>query len=59
MANPSISLPDDMVREIDDRRHSTTYRSEWIREAVMARFLLEDVGKWEEVARRMEVSAEN
>ena len=59
MANPSISLPDDMVEEIDDRRHSTVYRSEWIREAVMARFLLEDAGSWEEVARRLEVSAEN
>ena len=47
MANPSISLPDDMLEEIDDRRHSTTDRSEWIRQAIIARMNAEDSGKWE------------
>jgi len=47
MANPSISLPDDMLKEIDDRRHSTTDRSEWIRQAIIARMNAEDSGNWE------------
>jgi len=42
MAQPSLSMPDAMQTEIDDRRHSTTYRSTYIREAIALRFLLED-----------------
>lgn len=53
MVNPSVSMPDDLVIEIDDRRHSTTGRSEWIREALYARLVLEDEGDWDEVAARV------
>ena len=42
MAQPSLSMPDSMQADIDDRRHSTTYRSTYIREAIAVRFLLED-----------------
>lgn len=44
--NPSISFPDGMVDEIDQRRESTTSRSRWVAEAVKARFDAEDVGEW-------------
>jgi len=47
MANPSISLPDNLLKEIDDRRHSTTDRSEWIRQSIIARIEAEDDGTWE------------
>jgi len=47
MANPSISLPDELLQEVDDRRHSTTDRSEWIRQAIIARLKAEDDGEWE------------
>ncbi|MCD2204385.1 ribbon-helix-helix domain-containing protein [Halobacterium sp. KA-6] len=42
MAQPSLSMPDAMQTDIDDRRHSTTSRSEYIREAIALRFLLDD-----------------
>jgi metal-responsive CopG/Arc/MetJ family transcriptional regulator len=41
-------MPDDLVAEIDDRRHSTTDRSEWIRDAVIARLNAEDAGEWKD-----------
>lgn len=47
MENPSIGLTAEMIAEIDDRRHSTTTRSRWIREAVQARLDAEDAGEWE------------
>lgn len=40
--NLGITLPEDLVDEIDDRRESTTSRSEWIREACQARLDEED-----------------
>ncbi len=46
MAKPSVSMPDELVAEVDDRRHSTTDRSEWIRDAVIARLNAEDAGEW-------------
>lgn len=42
MAQPSLSMPDAMQTDIDDRRHATTNRSEFIREAIALRFLLDD-----------------
>lgn len=42
MAQPSLSIPDAMLTEIDDRRHATTNRSQYIREAIAVRLLLED-----------------
>lgn len=49
MANPSISLPDAMVEEIEDRREKGTNRSAYVREAVKARFNAENSGEWEDV----------
>lgn len=49
MAIPSISMPDDVQSEVDDRRHSTKPRSEWVREAIVVRFLLEDSGDFDEL----------
>jgi hypothetical protein len=43
-------MPDWMMDEIDDRRHSRTDRSEWIRGAIQARLDAEDRGDWEEYA---------
>lgn len=42
MAQPSLSMPDAMKTDIDDRRHATTNRSKYVREAIVLRFLLED-----------------
>jgi len=42
-------MPDDMLDEIDDRRHSRIDRSEWVREAILVRLLLEDDGDWDAV----------
>jgi len=39
-----------MLDEIDDRRHSRTDRSKWIRRAVQARLAAEDRGEWDEIA---------
>ena len=48
MGNPSVEMPDDMLEEIDDRRHSTTSRSQWLREAAQYRIDAEDAGEWSE-----------
>lgn len=45
-------MPDDLVDEIDDRRHSKTDRSEWIRDAILARLAAEDADEWEEPEKR-------
>ena len=50
MPKPSVVMPDLMMDEIDDRRHSRTDRSEWIRGAIQARLDAEDRGDWEECA---------
>lgn len=49
MANPSISFPDAMLEDIEERREKGTNRSEYIRESVQARFDAEDAGEWEDV----------
>lgn len=46
MRNTGITLPNDMVEEIDDRRHSTVSRAAWIRGAIKGRFRMEDAGDW-------------
>jgi metal-responsive CopG/Arc/MetJ family transcriptional regulator len=46
MSNPSIEMPDEMVAEVDNRRHSNTSRSQWVREAIQARLDAEDAGEW-------------
>lgn len=46
MARPSISVPDSLLREVDDRRHATVDRSAWIRQAIIARLDAEDQGEW-------------
>lgn len=45
--NPSIKFPDWMVEEIDERRPSTQSRSEWVRQACMARMNAEDDDEWQ------------
>ena len=52
MPKPSVVMPQWMLDEIDDRRHSRTDRSEWIREAIEARLEAEDRGEWEEYAKK-------
>lgn len=46
MSRTTIQLPDEMLDEVDDRRHSTTSRSQWIREAIQSRLDAEDEGEW-------------
>jgi hypothetical protein len=46
-----------MLDEIDDRRHSRTDRSEWVRKAVVARLDAEDRGEWDEIAPDVEKQA--
>lgn len=46
MPKPSVSAPEELLKEVDDRRHSTKDRSEWIREAMVARLIAEDDGSW-------------
>ena len=48
MVQPSISMPKEMQDEIDDRRHSTVFRNVYVQEAILVRFLLEDLGNWDE-----------
>ena len=48
MPKPSVVMPDWMMDEIDDRRHSRTDRSEWIRGAIQARLDAEDRGDWDD-----------
>jgi metal-responsive CopG/Arc/MetJ family transcriptional regulator len=43
-------MPQWMLDEIDDRRHSRTDRSEWIRDAIEARLDAEDRDEWDEIA---------
>ncbi len=50
MPKPSVVIPQWMLDDIDDRRHSRTDRSKWIREAIEARLKAEDRGEWEEYA---------
>lgn len=47
MVRTSISIPEDVKDEIDERRHANTPRSQWILEAVKVRFLIEDAGSWD------------
>lgn len=49
MANPSIPMPDKLQGVVDDRRHSTTSRAAYVREAIRVRLLLEDRGEFEEL----------
>ena len=47
MEKPSISMPAQMAREIEERRQKGTNRSQYVREAIQARFEMEDAGEWE------------
>lgn len=46
MSNPSVSMPDKLVEELDDRRHANTSRSTVLSEAALVRLYLEDRGEW-------------
>jgi Arc/MetJ-type ribon-helix-helix transcriptional regulator len=46
MPNPSISMPDDMREEIEHRRKKGTSVAEYVRDALDARFKLEDTDNW-------------
>ena len=48
MANPSVSMPDEMEDEIKERREKGESRSEYIRGAIQRRFELEDAGEWDD-----------
>jgi len=43
---PSVSLPAEMLAEIEARRPKGSNRSEYIRQAVKTRFQLEDSDDW-------------
>jgi len=47
MEKPSVALPAGMIEEIEERRSKNSNRSEYIREALQARFDAEDAGEWE------------
>jgi Arc/MetJ-type ribon-helix-helix transcriptional regulator len=47
MEKPSLSLPRWMLDEIEHRREKGSNRSEYVREALQARFDAEDDGEWE------------
>jgi metal-responsive CopG/Arc/MetJ family transcriptional regulator len=48
MSGTSVYIGDEkMVDEVDDRRHATTSRSEWIREAMLVRLYLEADDEWD------------
>ena len=51
MERPSVTLPAEMLDEIRDRREKGSSRSEYIRDAIAARFTLEDDGDWEQTVR--------
>lgn len=59
MPKPSVVMPQEMLDDIDDRRHSRTDRSEWIRGAIDARLDAEDRGVWEEYAPEDDEHEEN
>jgi len=46
MANPSISMPDDMRAELDER-NAKPNRSKYVQEALLVRFAIEDGGEWD------------
>lgn len=46
MLNTSITLNDTMVAEIHERREKGSNRSEYIRDALIARFAAEDADEW-------------
>jgi metal-responsive CopG/Arc/MetJ family transcriptional regulator len=47
MANPSISIPDEMLAEVDERLGYGDSRSAYIREALRKRLDEEDAGEWQ------------
>lgn len=47
MANPSVSMPDDLIERIDDSRGNVP-RSRWIQEAARARLDAEERGCWDD-----------
>lgn len=61
MGKPSVSIPDGMLDEIERRREKSENRSEYIRDALRARFEAEDAGEWtdsEEETRDNSIKAE-
>lgn len=45
MANPSVSMPDELIDRIDESRGNVP-RSRWIQEAARARLEAEERGSW-------------
>lgn len=52
MVTPSVNMAEDLQTEIDGRRPSTVSRAAYIREAILVRMLLEDLGEWDDFAER-------
>ena len=48
MANPSISIDDRLLDDVDSRVRGTDSRSEWLSGAARLRLALEDAGVYEE-----------
>jgi len=44
-------MPDELVHELDERRHANTPRSKVLNEAALLRLHLEDQEEWEEAIR--------
>jgi Arc/MetJ-type ribon-helix-helix transcriptional regulator len=49
MSKPSVSIPPEMLAEIEARRPKGSNRSEYIREALGVRFELEDADEWDAI----------
>lgn len=47
MPSPSINMPPELQAEVDGRRPSVVSRSQYVREALAVRFILEDEGRWD------------
>lgn len=43
----SIQMPDEMIEDIDGRVDEDSNRSQWLREAAVARINAEDENEWE------------
>jgi metal-responsive CopG/Arc/MetJ family transcriptional regulator len=54
MSNPSVSMPDKLVDELDERRHANTSRSTVLSEAALVRLHLEDRGEWDSAIQEAE-----
>ena len=49
MVSTSVNMPSELREDVDEQRHSTTSRSEWVVEAIQVRLALEDQGEFADI----------